>query len=218
MEELIEGVNAKVCSTCKTVKLFTDFHKDKNRKYGRVARCKSCTKSYDSKYYSSNREYILLRKKDYHEENATEIRLKQATKYLKNREYLREQQAEYAEINRHEIASRAVAYRSANLEKFKEKEKQYRIVNKYKFNSYKAKRRAAKIQRTPNWLTAKDVTDIEDFYYLAKALSDITGVKYHVDHVIPLQGKLVSGLHVPGNLQILTESENSSKGNKFIIE
>lgn len=68
-----------------------------------------------------------------------------------------------------------------------------------------AKRRAAKIQRTPAWA---DLKAINDFY-----ANRPDG--YHVDHIIPLKGKLVSGLHVLENLQYLPASENCSKGNKF---
>ncbi len=49
----------------------------------------------------------------------------------------------------------------------------------------------------------------------AKVLEKLTGEKYHVDHVIPLQGKNVSGLHIPANLQILTATANMKKGNKY---
>lgn len=70
------------------------------------------------------------------------------------------------------------------------------------------KRRAAKLQRTPSWA---DLCRISTIYLNCPA-------GYTIDHVIPLCGKLVSGLHVPENLQYLTGSENSSKSNKFIIE
>ena len=71
-----------------------------------------------------------------------------------------------------------------------------------------AKRRASKLQRTPSWV---NYNEIRDFYIKCPE-------GYHVDHKIPLQGKLVSGLHVPENLQYLTASENLSKGNRYNIE
>lgn len=77
-----------------------------------------------------------------------------------------------------------------------------------------AKRRSRKLQALPSWLTQEQLDKIEWFYQEAKRLFKETGVPHHVDHIVPLQGKYVSGLHVPWNLQILTASENSKKSNK----
>jgi hypothetical protein len=55
-------------------------------------------------------------------------------------------------------------------------------------------------------------------YREAQRLTAATGVAHHVDHEIPLQGVLVSGLHVHNNLQILTALENIKKRNRFAIE
>jgi hypothetical protein len=72
-------------------------------------------------------------------------------------------------------------------------------------NSIRAKRRASQLQRTVPWA---DLKAIKEFYKNCPK-------GYVVDHIIPLQGKNVSGLHVLNNLQYLTASENASKGNKY---
>jgi hypothetical protein len=76
-------------------------------------------------------------------------------------------------------------------------------------------RRLAKLQRTPAWLTDIDFERIGNEYKLAALLTKVTGSSWHVDHIIPLQGKIVSGLHVPSNLRVLPAKENISKSNSF---
>lgn len=73
-------------------------------------------------------------------------------------------------------------------------------------------RELARQQRTPSWA---DEEKIREIYNLAKKIRKETGVKHEVDHIIPLRGKLVSGLHVPENLRIITEHENRVKRNSF---
>ncbi len=74
------------------------------------------------------------------------------------------------------------------------------------------KRKAAKRNRTPGWA---NLSKIAEFYALASELTKTTGIKHVVDHVIPLQGLYVSGLHVENNLQVITALANASKGNKY---
>lgn len=75
------------------------------------------------------------------------------------------------------------------------------------------KRRATKISATPPWANHKA---IKAMYRLAKAMSDHSAIKYTVDHIVPLKHPLVCGLHVEANMQILSHSDNSRKGNRFI--
>ena len=92
------------------------------------------------------------------------------------------------------------------------KSAQWAKENAHKKRSYRAKRRAALLNATPIWADEKA---IESLYKQAAVLSKINLKKYEVDHIIPLQGKTVSGLHVPWNLQIIPTTENRSKGNKL---
>lgn len=78
-------------------------------------------------------------------------------------------------------------------------------ANPERHRQYASKRRAAKLDRTPPWA---DLEAIKQFYI--DCPKDM-----QVDHVVPLQGKLISGLHVLANLQYLTPAENMSKGNRW---
>lgn len=80
-----------------------------------------------------------------------------------------------------------------------------------------AKRRALKLQRTPAWLTEFDKLKIKCLYSVAAMLTRENKEPWHVDHVIPLQGAFVSGLHVPNNMQILRGVENISKHNNYEV-
>ena len=132
----------------------------------------------------------------YYKENKEERLRKQKEYYYKNREarlhYAREK---------------------------KEQRKQYMSVwqkeNKHLCNAINSKRRAVKLSATPPWMSSEDFKKIEEMYELAQAASDFFEIKYHVDHIVPLQGENVCGLHVPWNLQVLTAFENISKGNKM---
>ena len=75
--------------------------------------------------------------------------------------------------------------------------------------------RAAKLQRTPKWLTEDDHWMIEQAYDIAVKRSEATNIMWHVDHIVPLQGRTVCGLHVPWNMQVITEVENKRKGNRL---
>jgi hypothetical protein len=91
----------------------------------------------------------------------------------------------------------------------------YKKSNIDKTNAGTAKRRAEKLKRTPKWLSADDFWMIGEAYAIAALRTKMFGFSWHVDHIIPLQGKDVSGLHVPLNLQVIPWIDNVSKSNKF---
>ena len=90
--------------------------------------------------------------------------------------------------------------------------------NKVSRNAAYAKRRAAKLNRTPKWLTEHDLTVMKAFYAVAQMLTRVNGEPWHVDHDIPLQANLASGLHVPSNLRLMRGIENETKRNQYYIE
>lgn len=105
-----------------------------------------------------------------------------------------------------------------NPEKYRKIEQNWRKNNLGKNRAKNVKYHSAKLNRTPKWLTSSDWIEINWVYELAAEMTKETGIKYEVDHIVPLQGKNISGLHCPQNLRIITKSENSSKRNKYFLE
>lgn len=79
-----------------------------------------------------------------------------------------------------------------------------------------ANRRAAQMKRTPSWITDVDYMRIKVKHAEARWMTAHTGIRHAVDHIYPLQGKTVSGLHVPSNMRVIPMRENSRKHNKFV--
>ena len=121
----------------------------------------------------------------------------------------------WAKENRERLCEYDREYRKSP--EFKQYSKKYfskhQQENKAYWSAKNAKYRATKLQRTPEWLTDDHLWMIEEVYELAQLRSKVTGVDHHVDHVVPLRGKTVSGLHVPWNLQVIPWYENLSKSN-----
>ncbi len=120
-----------------------------------------------------------------------------------------------AKLRREEKKDRAskLKWRKNNPEKDREINRRgvLRYIKKYperKIYSV-ATRRASLILRTPKWLNESQKNEMRDLYKKAYELG------LQVDHIIPLRGKNVSGLHVPWNLQLLTPEENNKKGNRY---
>jgi hypothetical protein len=114
------------------------------------------------------------------------------------------------------IAARKAEY-AKNAEAAKQASAEYRKQNPAKVNAWSRKHVLAKQKRTPAWLADDDFWLMEQAYEIANLRTKLFGHEWQVDHVIPLQGKLVSGLHVPHNLRVIPAYQNRSKSNKFVV-
>ena len=79
----------------------------------------------------------------------------------------------------------------------------------------KARRRKHR-DATPKWLSRKQKSEIRQLYQIAITMTQTTGEQYVVDHIVPLRGESVCGLHVPWNLRVITQDENLKKSNKLV--
>lgn len=166
------------------MKLLSCFSSSNLNKDGLRGQCKLCRIYYSKKYYCQNVNAVSQKNKLY---------------VAKNRQKTSEYQKEY---------------RLLNAQKCIENNKRYFKNHPGIAAAKLAKYRATKLNATPKWLSESQLQEIKQFYKLAKELSWLSESSLEVDHIIPLQGKNVTGLHVPWNLQILPKSMNQSKGNK----
>jgi hypothetical protein len=200
---------------CRVVKSFEEFRlvKKTNKPH---SYCRVCENARDRNRYEDRKEQMLKRKKEtynseakrnynqeYIKNNREKIGIKCKEYYYKNQETLKAQKRKYNIEKRSEILAKKAEYQKNNPEKIA---------------AYSAKRYARKVQASPKWITKEQEDQIRDFYKEARLKTELTGIKHEVDHIVPIKGKNVTGLHVPWNLRVVTKSENCSKGNKLIEE
>lgn len=119
----------------------------------------------------------------------------------------------YYERNKDAVIARAFA-RPTNEKSIAKK--RYKQANPDLYKELVSVRRRRFRDATPKWLSAEQKMEIRLKYRLAIELSRATGVRHAVDHVIPLQGEEVCGLHVPWNMEVMTQDENLKKSNKLV--
>lgn len=103
-------------------------------------------------------------------------------------------------------------YRTNNLEEQRKRERSYTKKNLGIRAANNAKRHATKLNATPSWANLEQIKRI---YAACAKITERTGIEHHVDHIIPLQGENVCGLHVENNLAIIPAKMNLQKSNKY---
>jgi len=119
----------------------------------------------------------------------------------------------YYEKNRAQVIARAQARPAAEKQAYKST---YKQNNPDLYKALTSFRRRRFRNATPQWLTHKQKSEIRQLYRIAITMSQTTGERYVVDHIVPLQGDAVCGLHVPWNLRVITQEENLKKSNKLV--
>ena len=137
--------------------------------------------------------------------------------YERNKEITKERARQWALDHPEEAAKIKSKWREKNRGQHNACNKKHKSENLGKYASYEGKRRAAKLKRTPCWLTPSELERIQALYSIAAMFTRESGIEHHVDHILPLQGSTVSGLHVYENLRIITATENLKKSNKHDI-
>lgn len=185
----ITEAEMKACSRCRKLLALEDFAQKNDARDGRQSRCKRCVNECNREKYADDPE--VKTKKDL-------------------RRVRRELEADWGQRRAKELSSKR-EYMAQRMKT--EAEKTYRATAKAARSPaqklcemvfYRLRRSG----HCPHWVKPKSFLP---FYELAKSL----GPEWSVDHVIPLRGVIVSGLHVPSNLQVIKGVANSRKHNHF---
>lgn len=180
--------------------------------------CPKCNKTAIEEWRKINAKKIKSYNAEMYKLNSDKIKSRAIKWQKENPEITRERNAAYKRANSLKIREKEAKYKRSHAEQTRVNISVYKKKNSNKVNALNAKRRAAKLKRTPPWLKETHYKEMEALYSLAKELGALYDTKLEVDHIIPLQGENVSGLHVPWNLQVLTASENARKGNSYDIQ
>jgi hypothetical protein len=178
----------KLCNGCKQVKPFACFSitaPGRGNSNNLRARCKECRARQNLAWHHNNPTRAKQNRSKYYASHIQKEKLQAKT------------------------------WRDANYEQHHLNNKIWKKLNPSKNAKNSSAKRAKKLQATPSWLTAIHHAQIQEMYDVAVAKTIQTGIKHHVDHIFPLQGKNFSGLHAPWNLQVIPELDNISKKNKF---
>lgn len=182
-----------ICNCCKVDKPESDFYirRDRNRP---VYSCKPCMSAKAKKVYEDRKEHIAARNEAYRKANTDKINIRRRRNYA-------------AEPEKFQKDTRK--WRDNHPEKLRESGRRSKLRRRGCVYRENTERRKLREQATPKWLTEEQLKQIEDIYATCPP-------GFHVDHIHPLKGENVCGLHVPWNLQHLTKEENLRKGNKLV--
>ncbi|WP_430229695.1 hypothetical protein [Paraburkholderia tropica] len=202
----------KACNKCGEVKGFEHFYKNKQLKDGHFNVCKPCFKMQSDSWYAQNKDRKQATSKAWKRDNAETYKQWSAQYYQDNKEKYDQINNDWWKRNPEKKKSKDLRWDRANRYKRLAASLLYQKINAGRLNAKRAKRKALKLNATPAWANGKA---IDQYYLIAKFLSDELGVRFHVDHIVPLQSDVVCGLHSHTNLTIAVGSWNCSKSNRW---
>ncbi len=169
-------------------------------RYEASRKCVQCAKDAATAWNRSNPKKHVIHNKNYAARHPEKVALNSKNWRVNNSDRVKKNNS---------------IWQAANWNKYLGISSEWKKKNRAHVNAKSKQRKLSQAQRTPRWLTEQDFVDIKKFYLLADELSRAYGFPWHVDHIAPLNGRTVSGLHVVSNLQVIPGSENSRKGNRY---
>ena len=200
----------KHCSTCRLSLDPSEFYMGRRGKLR--ASCKPCYRLAGRNLYASNPEKRRASQKEWVMRNPEAERSRRKSYNAKNKERIRKYHANRYLARKSEILARNRRWATENRERRKQYESAWARENRDRLLAKSAARRALKLNATPGWANKEKIFAI---YAESRRITAETGIPHEVDHIIPLKGDGVVGLHVESNLRVIPRSENRRTGKKF---
>lgn len=196
----------RTCTKCGETKPLSEYHVDRGASEGRSRKCKECAKAKSRAWNSENRGRKKGTREAYHSnaENRSKKRLYDREWREKNLDRKRANDRRYCGENSEKAVERVRQWRAA-------KGGEINIIRRPEYARRRAKLRSA----FPPWADREEIAKV---YAQAERLSAETGIPHEVDHIIPLAGKNISGLHVHENLRAIPKSQNRRKSRKELSD
>jgi len=192
-------------------KAHSEQKKESNRRYRNNHKSKYDSE-YFREYYKKNKERYKSQQKENYINHKEEYSARNKRWRAENEEKAKETGAKWREENKEKRVAQRKEYYQKNSEKIVQKVIYWQKENKGRVNAKNKARKLLKKSRIPR---CADMVKIKEIYIEADRRTRETGIRHEVDHIVPLQGKMVNGFHVHWNLQILTKEENASKSNTY---
>lgn len=222
----------KTCAKCHLNKNDDLFTKRKTNKDGLHPYCRECKNASEVARRAPIREQINSVERDRYLANPEPYREKEkrrmadpvraAQKIASQKEWLSQNAGKTAEYCARHREKHLIKRREDSLARYwrdveinRKKMLEYQKNNRSRFTANSNMRYAGKLKATPPWLTKDHKAFMQVTYAMAEKMSAEFGYKFHVDHIHPLRGQDVCGLHVPWNLQVIPAFDNQSKGNRL---
>lgn len=189
------------CKTCQS-KLYKEWYAN-NSEYA---------KAESKKYVEKKKDEISEKRKKYYQDNIGDIRIRDKNNYAKNKDKVLARKKEQYWADPELSRKKAMEKYYDNAERLRQLARRYGKLPSCRERD--ARRRWIKKKCLVN-LSEDQISQMLDIYWHARDITVCTGEPYEVDHIIPLNGVTICGLHVPWNLQILPGDLNRSKNNRY---
>jgi hypothetical protein len=187
----------KVCIRCRIKKSLVEFYALKTASDGHCSDCKTCRNVSSVTWQKrSPKKTAAIRKRT----------------YAKHRAKIIAGVIQWGKDHPIRHAASIARWHATHPESKKKAAKQWRSTHAAEINNFTAQRRAKKTCATPAWANGFFIAEA---YRLATLRTKLLGFNWHVDHIVPLRSKLVCGLHVENNLQVIPSKTNMQKGNRY---